>query len=136
MLLNKLSQINEVLDKLISLTNEDITLIKEAKHEELFSHIKIKEDVAKEFSNLKSEIDSILVSRNRPIESIFSKEEEILFEEFKEKLNQFHSLHKHFAKLALTVNNFYTTLLNKIKNKKPLTYDKEYAQNSYLKLKA
>jgi len=136
MLTNKLSQIIEVLNKLISLTKEDIELIKNAKHEELFSHIKIKEDLAKEFSTLKSEIDSILVNRNRPIEEIFSKEEEILFEEFKIKLNEFYSLHKHFTKLSLVVNNFYTNLLNKIKNKKTLTYDKEYTIDSHLKLKA
>ena len=135
MLNNKLHQINQILDNLIKITKEDIKLIKEAKHEELFSHIPLKENLTKEFSKLKSEIDSILVSRNKPIEEIFSPEEEILFNEFKEKLNEFHTLHKHFSRLSIVVNNFYTTLLNKIKNKQTITYDKDYTPNS-LKLKA
>ena len=71
MLTNKLNQINQILDNLIKLTKEDIQLIKEAKHEELFSHIPLKENLAKEFSKLKSEIDSILASRNRPFESLY-----------------------------------------------------------------
>lgn len=136
MLKNKLLQTNQILDKLISLTKEDIQLIKEAKHEELFSHISIKEELAKQFSVLKSEVDSILAQRNMPIEKIFSNDEEILFEEFKEKLNEFNTIHKQFTKLSLVVNNFYTSLLNKIKNKKTLTYDKEYTLDSRLKLKA
>ena len=135
MLTSKLNQINQILDNLIKLTKEDINLIKEAKHEELFSHISLKENLAKEFSRLKSEIDSILASRNRPIEEIFSPEEEVLFNEFRNKLNEFNTLHKHFSRLSIVVNNFYTTLLNKIKNKQTITYDKDYTPNS-LKLKA
>ena len=135
MLTQKLLKINKILDDLISLTKEDINLIKNAKHDELFSHINLRENLIKEFSNLKSEIDYILSSRNRPIEEIFSKEEEELFNEFRKKLNEFNTIHKHFARLSIVVNNFYTTLLNKIKNKETITYDK-YTTSSYLHLKA
>jgi 23S rRNA maturation-related 3'-5' exoribonuclease YhaM len=136
MLIEKLNQINSTLDKLIDLTNEDINAIKNAKHEIVFSNTKPKEELAKKFSILKSEIDSILVSRNKPIESIFSPLEEKLFDEFRTKLNTFYSLHKRFSKLALSVANFYNTLINEIKNEKPITYENKNFSNPYLNVKA
>jgi hypothetical protein len=135
MLIEKLNQINVVLDKLIDLTNEDINAIKNANHEIIFSHTKLKEELAKNFSILKSEIDSILVSRNRPIEEIFTSEEEILFDEFREKLNNFYTLHKRYSKLALSVANFYNALMNELKNEKPITYNNDNFSNSNLSLK-
>jgi len=136
MLLKKLNEINLVLKELIFITIEDIENIKEAKHEKVFKNISKKEELAKRFEKLKSEIDSILVSRNKPIEEIFSNEEEIEFENFKNNLNEFYKHHKHFARLSMTVHNFYENLLNKIKNKKQITYDKKCNPNPYLKLKA
>ena len=136
MLINRLNQINNVLNELITLTKEDIFFIKEAKHNELFANIPKKEALINEFERLKSEIDNILISRNKPIEEIFSKEEEIEFEKFKTLLNEFNDLHRFFARLSITISNFYNTLLNKIKNKQQVTYDKDLSPNSKLKLKA
>jgi 23S rRNA maturation-related 3'-5' exoribonuclease YhaM len=136
MLIEKLQQINTTLDRLISVTNEDIVAIKNAKHEIVFSHTEIKEELARKFSALKSEIDSILVSRNKPLEEIFSPDEEKLFDTFREKLNQFYNLHKKFSKLALSVANFYNALMNELKNEKPITYSNENFSNSNLTLKA
>jgi hypothetical protein len=136
MLIEKLNQINTVLDKLIILTNEDINAIKKAEHEKIFSHTKLKEELANNFSLLKSEIDSLLVARNKPVEEIFSPEEEILFDSFREKLNNFYTLHKRFSKLALSVANFYNALINELKNEKPITYENNTFSNSNLSLKA
>jgi hypothetical protein len=136
MLIEKLNQINTVLDKLIILTNEDINAIKKAEHEKIFSHTKLKEELANNFSLLKSEIDSLLVARNKPVEEIFSPEEEILFNSFREKLNNFYTLHKRFSKLALSVANFYNALINELKNEKPITYENNTFSNSNLSLKA
>jgi predicted nuclease with TOPRIM domain len=135
MLIEKLHQINSVLDELIFITNEDIVAIKNANHDNVFSNIKRKETLAKNFSDLKSEIDSILVSRNKPIEEIFSNEEEKLFDNFRNKLNEFNILHKRFSKLALSVANFYNALMNELKNEKPVTYNNENFSNSNLNLK-
>jgi predicted nuclease with TOPRIM domain len=135
MLINKINEINTVLDKLISITHQDINAIKNTHHETLFSHTKQKEELARKFSNLKSEIDSILVSRNKPVEEIFSNEEEILFDEFREKLNDFYTLHKKFSKLALSVTNFYNALMQELKNEKPITYNRENFSDSNLNLK-
>ncbi len=136
MLIQKLNQTIAILNELIKITDEDIKNIKQAKHEEVFKNTKLKEELAKNFSVLKSEIDSILVARNRPIESIFSPEEEILFNEFKEKLNIFYKKHKLFSRLALSVANFYNTLVNKIKQEEQISYTEKANFNSNLSLRA
>ena len=136
MLLNKLQSANEILNNLIEITNQDIDNIKEANHEKVFANIEKKENLAIEFQNTKNEIDYILSNRNKPLEEIFTPEEEQKFEEFKNLLNEFHQRHKLFSKLSFSITNFYNTLLNKIKGKKQVTYEKEYAPNSNLRIKA
>ena len=136
MLLNKLQTANKILNNLIEITNEDIKNIKEANHNEVFKNIELKEKLALEFQNIKGEIDYILANRNRPLEEIFSNEEEKEFNEFRNLLNEFHEKHKFFAKLSFSVTNFYNTLLNKIKGKKQVTYEKTYTPNSTLRIKA
>ena len=135
MLIKTLQETISTLDKLISITLEDIENIKQAKHEEVFKNTKIKENLASKFSELKSQIDNILVSRNKPLEEIFTPEEEKLFNLFREKLFEFNKQHKRFARLAFSVANFYNTLLNKIQNNEKVDYSSTY-KNSNLKLKA
>jgi len=136
MLLNQLQTANQILDKLIEITNNDIANIKEAHHKEVFDNIQIKENLAIKFQNTKNEIDNILSSRNKPLEEIFNIEEEQEFEKFKTLLNEFNKQHKLFSKLSFSVTNFYNTLLNKINNKKQITYEKEVVSNSKLRIKA
>ena len=136
MLIKKLHQINDVLSNLIKITKEDIEFIKNAKHNELFNNIPQKEDLSKQFAKLKNEIDKILLSRNKPIEEIFTKEEKKEFEKFKTLLNDFYEIHKYFAKLSFVVANFYNVLTDKIKNKEKITYENDSIPKSQLKLKA
>jgi hypothetical protein len=136
MLIEKLNQINSVLNKLIQITEEDIKNIKLANHEEVFKNIKEKEDLSYKFYELKSQIDSILVERNKPLEEIFSKEEEIKFDEFRNNLHVFYQKHKLFSKLALSVANFYNTLVAKLKNETKISYTESANFNSNLTLKA
>ncbi|RUM55899.1 MAG: hypothetical protein DSY40_03155 [Nautilia sp.] len=118
MLKQTLNSINETLDKLNEITLKDIKDIKQANHEALFERNSQKEELIKQFNNLKSEIDAILVNRNQtmPIEQILDEEESILLDAFKEKLNNFYETHKKFSKMALLVANFYNNLLQKITN--------------------
>ena len=135
MLIKTLQETISTLDKLISITLEDIENIKQAKHEEVFKNTKIKENLASKFSELKSQIDNILASRNKPLEEIFTPEEEKLFNLFREKLFEFNKQHKRFARLAFSVANFYNTLLNKIQNNEKVDYSSSY-KNPNFKLKA
>jgi len=136
MLINILNQTIQTLDNLISITLEDIDNIKIANHEKVFANTQKKENLAKQFSNLKSEIDKILVSRNKPLEEIFTPEEEMLFNTFRKKLLEFNKQHKRFSKLALSVANFYNTLLNQIHKDETINYNNESFKNSNLQLKA
>ena len=114
MLIKKLNEAIDILNSLIETTRRDIENIKKANHQEVFDNIQTKEGLAKYFSNTKNDIDLILARRNKPIEEIFSNEEEALFEEFKKKLIEFNRLHKKFSKLAISVTNFYNTLVQQI----------------------
>ena len=133
-MVNTLLQINSTLDKLIALTKEDIENIKAAKHDEVFKNTKPKEELAEEFYNLKNQLDRILANRNMPIEEIFSKDEEVLFNQFREKLQTFYELHSKFSKFALSVANFYNALYEQINPTQKVTY-KERTFSSSLELK-
>jgi len=135
MLKQTLTSINNILDDLISLTKKDIADIKKARHESLFKRNKEKEILISEFTNLKSKIDSILVQRTQngiTLENMFNKEESNLFDEFKNKLQQFHKLHQKFAKMALIITNFYSNLLNKVTGSEiDIGYQMTKSNNSY-----
>ena len=136
MLTLKLKEAIEVLENLIEITDEDIKNIKIADHKAVFSNTSKKEELARKFYALKTEIDNILVQRNKPIDQIFTKDEEKLFDVFKDKLNEFYKFHKHFSKLALSVANFYNALSNQIKQQKQIDYNTTASFDSKLKLKA
>ncbi len=136
MLIQKLKNIINILNELTILTENDIQNIKQANHEAVFSNTTKKENLSMEFYRLKNEIDKILVERNKPLEEIFSKEEEILFDEFREKLNLFYEKHKKFSKLAISVANFYNALCNTIQDSSQISYNEHANFNSKLKIKA
>ena len=136
MLIKKLNEAIDILNSLIEITKQDIENIKKANHQEVFNNIKTKEELAKCFSNTKNDIDLILVKRNKPIEEIFSNEEEKLFDEFKQKLTEFNALHKKFSRLAISVANFYNALTQQIKEEKTINYNHNSFKNNNLSLKA
>jgi len=136
MLTNKLNEIINILNSLIEITKQDIENIKKANHQRIFDNMKIKEELAKHFSNTKNDIDLILVKRNKPIEEIFSNEEEKLFDEFKQKLTEFNALHKKFSRLAISVANFYNALTQQIKEEKTISYNNNSFKNNHLYLRA
>jgi 23S rRNA maturation-related 3'-5' exoribonuclease YhaM len=117
MLTQTLQSINNILDKLIDITNQDIKDIKQANHEPLFERNSQKEELINQFGDLKSQIDSVLVERSQrgfTLENMFNEQEDKLFEEFKTKLQKFHTIHTKFARLAYAVSNFYNVLVNKL----------------------
>jgi len=117
MLKQSLTSINKTLENLIEITQNDIQDIKQAKHEMLFERNIIKEELVTQFTTLKSQIDSILVQRNQSgidLNDMFNEEENILLDEFRNKLQEFYTIHKKFAKMALIVTNFYKNLVHKV----------------------
>ncbi len=136
MLIEKLNQINNILLNLLEITQKDINYIKNAEHEKIFENIPKKEKLSMEFAELKGQIDEILIQRNKPVDEIFTEEEEKIFEKFKTLLNEFNEKHRYFSKLSFIVANFYNVLTDKIKKRKKITYNNDSLADSYLKLKA
>ena len=131
---NTLLNINKTLDRLIEITKEDIEDIKQANHEPLFQRNKEKEELITKFSELKSQIDSILVKRSESgldIKDLISPEEDKLLDEFRTKLKLFYDIHKKFAKMAFSVTHFYNNLMNRINQKEPDIGYKMNQKNPY-----
>lgn len=107
------------LDQLITLTDTDIEDIKLAKHELIFERSKIKEELISSFQNKKALIDNeisklIEAYPDREIEHLLPKEEQDQLKVLKEKLLDLKLLNKRYAKLVLTVSEFYNSLLERM----------------------
>ena len=135
MLKQTLISINKVLDNLITITKQDIEDIKLAVHTPLFERNREKDKLVAQFSTLKSQIDSILVERNKQgieLDDMLNSEESELLDIFREKLKEFYTIHKKFAKMALVVTNFYNNLVNKINgNEVDIGYKVTKRNNNY-----
>ncbi len=107
------------LDQLINLTQTDIEDIKLAKHELIFDRSKIKEELISSFQNRKAMIDNEIskLMQSSPdlgIENLLSTEDQSKLESLKEKLFELKSHNKRYAKLVLTVSEFYNSLLERM----------------------
>jgi len=135
MLKQTLISINKTLDNLINITQKDIEDIKLANHDNLFQRNEEKEKLISQFVSFKSQIDSILVKRSESgleLSQIINKEEDELLGEFKNKLEEFYTIHKKFSKMALLVTNFYNNLLHKVSGSEPdIGYEMKPNVNNY-----
>ena len=107
------------LDQLIALTQTDIDDIKLAKHELIFDRSKIKEELISSFQNRKAMIDNEISKLmeaypNRELEHLLSEEDQDHLKSLKDKLFDLKSLNKRYAKLVLTVSEFYNSLLERM----------------------
>ena len=116
MLPHYLTKALEDLNQLISLTHDDIEDIKLAKHERIFERSKIKEELISSFQNKKAMIDNEIskLMQTHPdlgIENLLSEDDQSQLASLKEQLLELKSLNKRYAKLVLTVSEFYNSLL-------------------------
>ena len=107
------------LDQLIHLTQTDIEDIKLAKHELIFDRSKIKEELISSFQNRKAMIDNEIskLMQSSPdvgIDRLLSAEDQSKLESLKKKLFELKSYNKRYAKLVLTVSEFYNSLLERM----------------------
>jgi len=107
------------LDQLIALTQTDIDDIKLAKHEIIFDRSKIKEELISSFQNKKAMIDNEISKlmeaySDRELEHLLSQEDQDHLKSLKDKLFDLKSLNKRYAKLVLTVSEFYNSLLERM----------------------
>lgn len=107
------------LDQLIALTQTDIDDIKLAKHELIFDRSKIKEELISSFQNKKAMIDNEISKlmeaySDRELEHLLSEEDQAHLASLKDKLFELKGLNKRYAKLVLTVSEFYNSLLERM----------------------
>jgi hypothetical protein len=107
------------LEQLTQLTQTDIDDIKLAKHEVIFDRSKIKEELISSFQNKKAMIDNEISKLMEAypdlgIDNLLSAEDQDKLSALKEHLVELKSLNKRYAKLVLTVSEFYNSLLERM----------------------
>ncbi len=107
------------LEQLTKLTQTDIDDIKLAKHESIFDRSKIKEELITSFQNRKALIDNEISKLMEAypdlgIENLLEKADQEKLSILKERLVELKTLNKRYAKLVLTVSEFYNSLLEQM----------------------
>ncbi|MDR1451794.1 MAG: hypothetical protein LBI57_05650 [Helicobacteraceae bacterium] len=128
MIAKELKTVGETLDKLIAITELDLTDIKAAKHNEIFSRVQTKDKLVSLFEAQKGSLDraiSAVMSRspNADLLSVIGQEERDLLERLKNSLIALHKLNKRFASMSLTIGEFYSSLLSAILPSEQSGYD-------------
>lgn len=112
------SAVNDI-RTLTEITRNDIQDIKEARHEDLFSRVKTKEELVTAFENKKALIDneiSKIAKKNpqKPLEELLPSEIRDQLDDLRESLKDLKSINKHYARMVLAVSEFYNSLLERI----------------------
>jgi hypothetical protein len=107
------------LKDLISITQADIADIKEAKNDEQFERLSLKEEKLKSFESKKAMIDheiSTLMSEqpDKDLPQLLNQEQHDALDELKIELSNLREINKKYAKLVLSVSNLYNTFLERL----------------------
>ena len=141
MLTHYLQQANEILSNLIETTRNDIEDIKGAKHDNIFSRTKTKEELVKSFENHKSLIDNEIAkmaqaSEGATLDAILDNNQQALLDEMRVNLKSLQKENKHFASMVIAVSEFYSSLINRLIPTEQIGYENHKAKRaSYLHIK-
>ncbi|MDD2837499.1 MAG: hypothetical protein AB7U44_05505 [Sulfuricurvum sp.] len=130
------------LESLISLSQEDITDIKEAKHNPQFERLAIKEEKIKSFEHKKAMIDreiSKLMTQHpsKPLSELLDNEQHQQLDSLKIHLSRLREINQQYAKMVLSVGAFYNSLLEKVVPTQMQGYQKvASAEASFLEVRA
>lgn len=107
------------LEQLIQLTLDDIEDIKLAHHDAIFSRAAIKEELITSFQNKKTLIDNEIAKLmqtypNEELEHLLEKEQMQHLSELKTKLLTLKEENKRYARLVLSVSEFFNSLLERM----------------------
>ncbi|HEX5710874.1 MAG TPA: hypothetical protein VFX68_05965 [Sulfuricurvum sp.] len=107
------------LDKLISLSLEDIEDIKEARHNPQIDRLALKEEKIKGFEQKKAmidyEISKLMTSQpEKDLSDLLDTNEHQQLENLKKHLSRLREVNQQYAKMVLSVGAFYNALLEKI----------------------
>lgn len=111
-----LDESNELLNKLITLTQEDIENIQKGDHKPVAESVEKKTKLIAEFSAVKKSLDDALVklsdNGSKNLADLLDEEDKEKLGEFKKSLEELHSKNKEYAKFVLIVKDFLDGLLN------------------------
>ncbi len=107
------------LDILISLSEEDIADIKEAKHDPQFERLALKEEKIKSFEHKKAMIDReisklMTAEPSKPLAELLDTEQHQQLDLLKERLSALREVNQRYAKMVLSVGAFFNTLLEQV----------------------
>ncbi len=119
---------------LINITESDIADIKEAKNDQQFERLSLKEEKLKSFESKKAMIDyeiSTLMTSNpdKDLPDLLNKEQHSALDELKIELSNLRDVNKRYAKFVLSVSNLYNTFLERLVPTEMQGYNKVASKN-------
>ena len=126
--------LNDLKD-LIKITESDIEDIKEAKHDQQFDRLSLKEEKLKGFESKKAMIDheiSTLMSTypNKDLPQLLDETQHKALDELKIELSNLRDVNKRYAKFVLSVSNLYNTFLERLVPTEMHGYNKVASKSS------
>jgi hypothetical protein len=104
---------------LIKITESDISDIKEARNDQQFERLALKEEKLKSFENKKAmidyEISSLMTAQpDKDLPQLLDEEQHTALDNLKIELSNLRDVNKKYAKFVLTVSNLYNTFLERL----------------------
>ena len=126
--------LNDLRD-LIKITETDISDIKEARNDQQFERLALKEEKLKSFESKKAmidyEISSLMTAQpDKDLPQLLNQEQHTALDELKIELSNLRDVNKRYAKFVLNVSNLYNTFLERLVPTEMQGYSKIASKNS------
>jgi len=122
---------------IIEITNSDIKDIKEAKHDQQFDRLPLKEEKLKSFESKKAMIDHeisslMTISPGVELPDLLDESQHEALGELKVELSNLREVNKKYAKFVLSVSNLYNSFLERLVPTEMDGYEKRASRNPSL----
>ena len=120
---------------LVSITESDIADIKEAKNDQQFDRLSLKEEKLKGFESKKAMIDHeisklMTTQPEKDLPELLNQEQHQALDALKIELANLRVVNKKYAKLVLTVSNLYNSFLERLVPTEMQGYNKVASRNA------
>ena len=120
---------------LIKITEADIADIKEAKNDQQFDRLELKEEKLKSFESKKAmidhEISSLMTEQpDKDLPQLLNQEQHIALDDLKIELSNLRDANNKYAKFVLSVSNLYNSFLERLVPTEMQGYNKVASSNS------
>jgi len=119
---------------LIKITESDIADIKEARNDQQFERLSLKEEKLKSFESKKAmidyEISNLMTEQpDKDLPQLLNQEQHNALDELKIELSNLRDVNKRYAKFVLSVSNLYNTFLERLVPTEMQGYNKVASKN-------